>query len=90
MNQNELIINLQFQLDSEKKTNLEYNIMINEQQNEISKLKNKIEFLENEINKLQVLTSPKVKISVQSSSLETPNMVEETLFKKVSNWIYRT
>jgi hypothetical protein len=55
MNQNELITSLQFQLDLEKKTNLEYNILINEQQNEISKLKNKIEFLEKELNKFNKL-----------------------------------
>ena len=40
MNENQLILSLQFQLDSEKKTNQEYNILINEQQNEISNLKN--------------------------------------------------
>ena len=40
MSQNQIITSLQFQLDAEKKTILEYNILIDEQQNEITKLKN--------------------------------------------------
>jgi len=74
MNENQLIISLQFQLDSEKKTNSEYNILINEQQNEISKLKNKIESLEKELNKIKELKQED----------------NDTFFRKVSSWIYRS
>jgi DNA repair exonuclease SbcCD ATPase subunit len=91
MNENQLIISLQFQLDSEKKTNSEYNILINEQQNEISKLKNKIESLEKELNKFN-----KLKNKIESLEKELNKIKElkqednDTFFRKVSSWIYRS
>ena len=77
MSQNQIITSLQFQLDSEKKTNLEYNILIDEQQNEITKLKNKIEFLEKELNKFKEIKEVKQEES-------------DTFFRRVSGWIYRS
>ena len=85
MNQNELITSLQFQLDLEKKTNLEYNILINEQQNEISKLKNKIEFLEKELNKFNKLNELNELNKIKELKQEDNN----TFFRRVSGWIYR-
>lgn len=81
MNENQLILSLQFQLDSEKKTNQEYNILINEQQNEISNLKNKINNLEKEINKF---------IEVKETNTEIKQEDSNTFFKRVSSWIYRS
>lgn len=77
MSQNQIITSLQFQLDAEKKTILEYNILIDEQQNEITKLKNKIEFLEKELNKFKEIKEVKQEES-------------DTFFRRVSGWIYRS
>ena len=73
----QIITSLQFQLDAEKKTILEYNILIDEQQNEITKLKNKIEFLEKELNKFK---------EIKEVKQEEP----DTFFRRVSGWIYRS
>lgn len=81
MNENQLILSLQFQLDSEKKTNQEYNILINEQQNEITNLKNKINNLEKELNKFT---------EIQEINKEIKQEEPDTFFKKVSSWIYRS
>lgn len=81
MNENQIILSLQFQLDSEKKTNREYNILIDEQQNEITNLKNNIIFLEKELNKFREIQKPNKEIKQEESN---------TFFKKVSSWIYRS
>ena len=80
MNENQIILSLQFQLDSEKKTNQEYNILINEQQNEITNLKNNIIFLEKELNKIKEINKLK----------EIKHEESDTFFKRVSGWIYRS
>ena len=80
MDENQIITSLQFQLDLEKKTNLEYNILIDEQQNEITKLKNKIEFLEKELKELKKINE--IKQIKQEES--------DTFFRRVSGWIYRS
>jgi len=80
MNENQIILSLQFQLDSEKKMNQNYNILINEQQNEITNLKNNIIFLEKELNKFREINKLK----------EIKHEESDTFFKRVSGWIYRS
>ena len=81
MNENQIILSLQFQLDSEKKTNREYNILIDEQQNEISNLKNNIIFLEKVLNEIR---------EIQEINKEIKQEEPDTFFRRVSSWIYRS
>lgn len=81
MNENQIILSLQFQLDSEKKTNREYNILIDEQQNEISNLKNNIIFLEKVLNEIR---------EIQETNKEIKQEESNSFFKRVSSWIYRS
>jgi len=85
MNEDRLILSLQFQLDSEKKTNREYNILIGEQQNEITNLKNNIIFLEKELNKFREIQKTNKKTNKETNKEES-----NTFFKRVSGWIYRS
>ena len=73
--ESDLILSLQFNLDTQNKINSEYLLLINEQQNEINNLKNKIKFLESEIKKQKIIK-------------EEPIQQDITFTQKISKWFY--
>ena len=79
----EMNLSLQYELDLQKKSNSEYIVLINELENENNNLKNKIKFLESQLNK-NISENKDNKDNKDNKELE-----QNTSFtQKITKWFY--
>lgn len=78
--ESEINLSLQYELDRQKKSISEYIILINELENENNNLKNKITFLESQLNK---------NLSENKDNKDNKEPIQNISFtQKISKWFY--